>query len=270
VSKLEPGGTVLTYSRYLGGSDSEGGSGIALWDNMAYVTGETRSSDFPLQRPVQAALGGALDAFATRLDASGAGLAFSTYLGGSDDDRGQGIAVAPRGGAAYIAGETRSFDFPTAPGAPFQGALGGGLWDGFVTKITPAAADLSVVKFGPSFAVACTPVTYSIVVTNNGPDDATQVSLVDTLSAALVPVSVTTTVGFCTAGPGTVTCDLTPLANGASATVGLTVVPRSGTLFDAAVATGRETDVDPANNTGLASTLVWTPPWCWLFGCPQC
>jgi uncharacterized repeat protein (TIGR01451 family) len=270
VAKLEPSGTALTYSRYLGGSDADEGTSIGLWDNLAYVTGDTLSSDFPLQKPVQATLQGARDAFVTRLDGSGAGLAFSTYLGGSDSDFGQGIAVAPRGGAAYVVGGTSSTNFPTAPSPPFQATLGGGFWDGFVTNITPAAADLSVIKAGPSSAIACSPVTYSIVVTNNGPDDATRVDLVDTLSSALTPVSVTTTVGFCTASAGTVTCDLTPLASGASAVVGLTVVPPSGILFDTAVATGRETDLDPANNTGTAATLVWTPPWCWFFGCPPC
>ena len=270
VTELSAKGTSLVYSRYLGGSGNDLGYGIALWDNMAYVTGQTSSTDFPLQSPVQAALGGTEDAFVTRLSSSGATLVFSTYLGGTDSDCGQAIAVSPRGGAAYVAGLTRSLDFPTAPGVPLQGSFGGGVRDAFVTKIIPAAADLSVVKMGPSSAFACTPMSYSIVVTNNGPDDATRVTLVDTLPAGLNPVGVSTSVGFCTAGPGNVTCDLSPLPNGASATVGLTVIPRSGALFNTATATGGEPDLDPGNNTGATFTFVWPPPWCWPFGCPPC
>jgi uncharacterized repeat protein (TIGR01451 family) len=219
---------------------------------------------------VQGALGGPEDVFVTRLSASGATLLFSTYLGGTGSDGAHAIAVMGRGGAAYVTGLTNSIDFPIAPGLPLQATFGGGVRDAFVTKIVPAAADLSVVKMGPSSAFACTPMSYSIVVTNNGPDDATSVTLVDPLPAGLTPVSVSTSVGFCTSGPGNVTCDLSPLPNGASATVGLTVVPRSGTLFNTATATGREPDLNPGNNTGATFTFVWSPPWCWPFGCPLC
>jgi uncharacterized repeat protein (TIGR01451 family) len=270
VTELSATGTSLVYSRYLGGSGNDFGYGIALWDNMAYVTGQTSSTNFPLKSPVQAALGGPDDAFVTRLSSSGATLVFSTYLGGTDSDWGQAIAVSPRGGAAYVAGLTRAIDFPTAPAVPLQGSFGGGVGDAFVTKIIPAAADLSVVKMGPSSAFACTPMSYSIVVTNNGPDEATRVTLVDTLPVGLTPVGVSTSVGFCTAGPGNVTCDLSPLPNGASATVGLTVIPRRGTLFNTATATGGEPDLNPGNNTGATFTFVWPAPWCWPFGCPPC
>jgi uncharacterized repeat protein (TIGR01451 family) len=272
VTKLDGRGTSLVYSRFLGASQLDAAYGIGLWDKLTYVTGVTLSPDFPMKRPVQGAPAISYEAFVTLVDVSGARLLFSTYLGGATgSDWGRAIAVAPQGGAAYVTGVTSSIDFPTAPSPPLQGSMGG-VRDAFVSEITPAAADLSVVKIGPSSAAACTPVNYSIVVTNNGPDNATSVTLVDTLPAGATPVSVSTSVGFCTSGAGTVTCDLGSLPNGASAVVGLTVVPPTGPVFNTATATAREVDLNSGNNTGLTFLWVswWVPPWCWPFACPQC
>ncbi len=75
------------------------------------------------------------DAFVTKLDASESGLAYSTYLGGSGQDFGTGIAIDPRG-SAYVTGAAASADFPTTAGA-YQPALAD-FYDAFVAKITPA------------------------------------------------------------------------------------------------------------------------------------
>jgi hypothetical protein len=114
VTKLSPGGAALVFSTYLGGSGADYAEGIALdGATNIYVTGETRSGDFPTTNAFQAYFTGGLnDAFVAKLDASGAYLVYSTFLGGSDDDAGFGIALGSAGNA-YIVGTTSSSDFPT-------------------------------------------------------------------------------------------------------------------------------------------------------------
>jgi hypothetical protein len=143
VTKLNPTGSGLVYSTFLGGSTMDGAKGIALdaQDN-AYVTGYTRSTDFPTLNPLQSQKASGTDgwgntnsdAFVTTLNAAGSALLFSTYLGGSGDDYGQAIAVNSAGDA-YVAGGTSnpsSTNFPTTPGA-FQTTPG----SGFVFMIDP-------------------------------------------------------------------------------------------------------------------------------------
>ncbi|HEV2799546.1 MAG TPA: SBBP repeat-containing protein [Pyrinomonadaceae bacterium] len=145
VTKINAEGTALVYSTYLGGSastsgqgDFENGSGIAVDSaGNAYVTGQTRSTNFPTLNPVQAAFGGGFpngDAFVTKINPGGTALVFSTYLGGSNDDVGADIAV-DSAGVAHVAGFTESANFPTANA--LDAAFGGTL-DGFVTKFNPA------------------------------------------------------------------------------------------------------------------------------------
>ena len=132
---LDPG-----YSTYLGGSGADRTSsiptnnGIAVdsWGN-AYITGKTKSTDFPTLNPYQGSYGGGFsDAFVTKLDSNGNTLIYSTYLGGDTDDEGHGIAVDSSGNA-YVTGFTWSSDFPTLN--PYQGSHGGGFYDVFVTKL---------------------------------------------------------------------------------------------------------------------------------------
>src|SRR5207247_26921 len=97
------------------------------------------SGDFPTSAGAfQTASGGFYDAFVTKLNPSGSGLVYSTYLGGSGYDVGNGIAV-DSAGYAYVTGATSSSDFPTSAGA-FQTAFGGGPfnYDAFVTKLNPS------------------------------------------------------------------------------------------------------------------------------------
>jgi len=132
---------LLDYSTYLGGTDDDGGNGIAVdSDNHAYVTGHTESLNFPTTvGAYQVALAGGYDTFVTKLSPAGDALVYSTYLGGSDDDdKAYGIAVDPEN-HAYVTGLTRSGDFPTQN--PFQGALVGAA-DAFVTKLSPAGSAL--------------------------------------------------------------------------------------------------------------------------------
>jgi YVTN family beta-propeller protein len=143
VTKLDPTGSALVYSTYLGGARADRAFGIALdaLDNPnAYVAGRTSSSDFPTTAGAfQTTSAGLTDVFVTKLDPTGAALVYSTYLGGSRDDRGRGIAVGASG-YAYITGEVESADFPATAGAP-QTTLGS-TRDAFVTKLDPTGSTL--------------------------------------------------------------------------------------------------------------------------------
>jgi hypothetical protein len=140
VSKINPSGSALVYSTYLGGSGYDLGFGIAVDSaGNAYVTGETGSTNFPTMNALQPAFGGGNDdAFVAKLNPSGSALVYSTYMGGSGDDFAGGIAV-DSGGNAYVAGKTASTNFPTMN--PLQPANGGGD-DAFVAKLNSAGSAL--------------------------------------------------------------------------------------------------------------------------------
>jgi hypothetical protein len=136
VTKLSSSGARL-YSTYMGGGGlSEQATGIAVdQGGNAYLTGSTNATDFPTRNAMQASGGGGMDAFAVRLTA-GVTLAYATYLGGSTNDYGLGIAL-DRNSAVYISGHTASPNFPTR--LPLQAGNAGGV-DGFVTKLDGAGA----------------------------------------------------------------------------------------------------------------------------------
>jgi Beta-propeller repeat len=132
VTKLSADGRALAYSTYLGGAKSDTSGGIAVdRSGAAYVTGVTRSADFPTRRARQPALRGRTcgpppdvacpDAFVVKLRPDGRSLAYGTYLGGKDPETSGGIAV-DRHGNAYVTGGTQSADFPTV--RPLQAAIG--------------------------------------------------------------------------------------------------------------------------------------------------
>ncbi len=142
---------VLVYASYLGGGTSDLASGVAVDSSgNAYVTGYTLSTNFPATSGVfqTSNSGGSIygDVFITKLNATGSAAVYSTYLGGSNDDVGVGIAVDSSGNA-YVAGYTRSTNFPTTSGA-FRKTLGGG------TCGLPATAGQSPSAFpcGDAFA----------------------------------------------------------------------------------------------------------------------
>lgn len=142
VAKIAPGGTRLLYSTYLGGSGIDEGNAIAVdrHSNM-FVVGDTNSENFPTVNPIQRHFAGWRDVFVLELRAGGRRLAYSTYLGGSNDDMGMHIAL-DRSDNAYLTGYTRSHNFPVRNALqPHKGDAcrdsGGfdGCVDAFVTKV---------------------------------------------------------------------------------------------------------------------------------------
>ena len=142
VTRLDPSGAEVQFSTFLGGSDDDLAADIAVdADGNAFVTGTTASDDFPIAgNPIQPAAP-ALPAgqkrsnvFVSILDASGAALLYSTYLGGTGADRASSIAVDAASNA-YVAGETTSPDFPVTIGAFRTTPVAAN--DSFVAKIAP-------------------------------------------------------------------------------------------------------------------------------------
>jgi hypothetical protein len=146
VTKLSATGAALIYSTYLGGTSSEAGNGIAVDSSgNAYVVGFTSSTDFPVtsgafQKTNKSA--NSTNAFVTKLNATGTGLTYSTYIGGSGYEVGNGIAVDSAGNA-YITGYTASTDFPTTSGAYQSSTHSNGRTSTFVTKLSTTGAALT-------------------------------------------------------------------------------------------------------------------------------
>ncbi len=136
VTKLEPKGRWLVYSTYLGSPGEEWGYGIDVSINgHALVTGWTDDKGFPTTPGCfDAVFNGATDAFVSVLTPNGAGLAYSTYLGGGLKDQGREIRWGIEQ-TLHIDGFTESRDFPTTPGA-FDPVANGG-YDAFYTKLKP-------------------------------------------------------------------------------------------------------------------------------------
>jgi Beta-propeller repeat len=143
VTKLNDSGTSLSYSTFLGGSGDDLGEGIAVdAAGRAYVTGYTETTNFPtVQATDNTYNGGSFDVFVTKLGTVGGSLDFSTYLGGSSDDRGYGIAADGATGSIYVVGQTNSSGFPTTAGG-FDTSYNGG-FDAFVTKLPPVGSTLT-------------------------------------------------------------------------------------------------------------------------------
>ena len=124
VTKINAVGNTLLYSTYLGGTGFDWATGIGLDSGgNAYVAGYTSSGDFATVNGVQAAFGGMYDAFVTELTATGNGLGFSTYFGGSGSDVANGIAVDGSGNM-FVGGQTNSSDLPLQ--GPIQSSNNGG------------------------------------------------------------------------------------------------------------------------------------------------
>jgi len=145
VTKLNATGTALVYSTYIGGSGSDRGNAIAVdGSGNAYVTGETNSTNYDVTPGAfQTTNGGGWDVFVTKLNATGTALVYSTYIGGSDNDEGNAIAVDGSGNA-YVTGETSSTDYDITPGAlqTTKSTTNSYETDVFVTKLNAAGTAL--------------------------------------------------------------------------------------------------------------------------------
>ena len=172
---------VVVYSTYLGGADNDSAFSMAVEEGYAYVTGETRSTNFPTQpASLQATKQDNYDAFVAKIATKGTSLVYSTYIGGNGPDTARAIAVSD--GAAYVAGDTASADFPTSS-ATFDGTLTGDR-DAFVAKLGPTGGTLA----------------YSTYLGGDGVEDAVGVAVDPTTKEAYV-VGATTSTNFPTWGP---------------------------------------------------------------------
>ncbi len=186
VTKLDPTGK-LAYSTFLGGAQDDIGIGIAIdGQGNAYVVGSTMSANFPTKSPYQATYKGAGgdinytsgDGFVAKINPQGTALLFSSYLGGSKDDRASAIGLDATGNI-FVAGNTFSTDFPITAGAQqstFQGEHASDTFrtgDAFVVQISPAFAMTSSTYLGGTgtdFAAGIAIDSQGAVVVSGGTD----------------------------------------------------------------------------------------------------
>ena len=147
VFKLNASFDKLLYSTYIGSSGTERGMGIEIDSSgYAYVGGWTKNSGFPTTPGANdTTFKGATAAVALKLNTTGTGLVYSTYVCGSGNDDANDIAV-DSGGNAFIVGETTSSDFPTTPDAE-NGTHSGGILDLFLTKVSADGSKLEYSTF---------------------------------------------------------------------------------------------------------------------------
>ncbi len=258
VTKLTPAGNALVYSTYLGGSNLDFGAGIAV-DGVgsAYITGITYSTNFPTQAPYQATLRGRQNAFVTKLTPAGNALVYSTYLGGSTDDLGIGIAV-DGAGSAYVTGYTFSTNFPTQ--SPYQATLQGST-NVFVTKLAPAGNALlysTYLRGSIGYAIAVDGAGSAYITGQTGPDFPTQSPYQATLQGntnafvtKLASPAISLTIGK------THTGNFTPGQNGA--TYAVTVSSAAGSSPTTGAVTVTET-VPPGMTLVSMAGAGWTCP----------
>lgn len=139
VTKLNPSGSELVYSTFVGGADY--GVDIAVdGSGNAYVAADTYDDNFPVtSRAFQTTFAGHSDAVIAKLNSTGSDLVYGTYLGGSTSERVDGLAV-DESGNAYVVGRTESPNFPVTSGA-FDTNFDG-WYEGFVVKLNPTGSDL--------------------------------------------------------------------------------------------------------------------------------
>ncbi|MCG3194070.1 MAG: hypothetical protein DIJKHBIC_03327 [Thermoanaerobaculia bacterium] len=265
VAKVNTTGTGLVFSTFLGGSDSDAGFGIAV-DAMgtAFVTGYTRSTDFPATADAfDTSHNGNSDAFVAKVNTTGTGLLFSTFLGGSDNDLGYAIALDALG-SAYVTGLTDSSDFPASPGA-FQDSTPSGDGSVFVAKLTfnqaptitpfamvtvPRGATTNVLvatvtdpdTVPPGLFVTATGAPAGITVANfvltpttPGHYNVTADIIAACNAAAMGPVNLQVTDGIAAPAAGSFTLNTTDAAAGATLTGGATLCAGETTTLSVAL-----------------------------------
>ena len=213
----------LLYGTYLGGNVSDVGYGVAVDNNgNVYITGSTTStSGFPVtQNAYQGTNQGATDVFLIKLDTNSSGedsLIYGTYLGGSSGDVGNGVAVDNKE-TAYITGYTSLTNFPTTSTGyqPTVNQLS--VFTGFLITLDTRTYDILLQKSTCECKVCIgDKIVYTIKVTNNGPDTATNIVVTDKLINGLTIDNLNSSMGTITSSANTVTWNIDTLALGQSA-----------------------------------------------------
>jgi uncharacterized repeat protein (TIGR02543 family) len=179
VARLDSTLTLIFQSTYLGGSDTDGASALAISsDGYVYVAGVTESTDFPrTSGGAQSSFGGGSDVFVAKLhpNLQTDGILQSTYLGGSNTDGADALAISSDG-YVYVAGGTRSTDFPRTTGGA-QASYGGGVYDAFVARLNSSltqilqATYLGGSQFDWAHALAIHPTTGEVYVAGDTKSD---------------------------------------------------------------------------------------------------
>ena len=268
VSKINPAGSALVYSTYLGGTgDESNGFSMALdSQGNAYVTGFTDSTDFPQVNAFQTFGGGLGDAFVSKINSTGSAFTYSSYLGGNGWDFGYRTALDPSANL-YVAGGTTSTNL-FVTGHPVQSKCGtdgncnGGLADAFMVKVV-LAADMSITNKAPGTVTSGGTITYQIAAKNLGPESASNVAITDATPAGTTFNSVSTNGGTCTnppsGGTGTVKCTIgnVNVNNTFTETLVLNVTASSGSVItDTATVSATTFDPNMKNNKATVKTNV--------------
>jgi hypothetical protein len=260
VARLRSDGT-LSYAARFGGTDSDEGSAIAV-DSFgnAYIGGYTYSSDFPVRlapQPLFAGSGGGMpanDAFLARLNQDGSAIQFSTYLGGTADDRVTGLAV-DGAGDCYVAGFTLSHDFPVTAGS-LRTSIGGSM-DSFVTKLSVPLI-LDAVTVSPSTVNGGASATVNLVLSTAAPAGGATVTLSSTSTVFPVPSSLVIPAGQSSGSlqvqastnvPNSTTVTVTAAYNGSSQDASITVTVSPPALASIAISPS-------AVNSGASATVT--------------
>jgi hypothetical protein len=249
IAKINPSGSALVYSTYVGGgTGADVGRGIAVDSSGAvYVAGSTNSTDFPTVNPVQATKNGGAGpdtGFVLNLNTAGSALIYSTYLGGNLGERVQAIAV-DSSGSAYVTGYTYSLNFPTAN--PFQPANNGNV-NAFVTKLGAGGAASSP----PTITISAAPTTITVGQSSTLTWSSTNATSCTASGAWSGAQATSGTVGESptTAGTSTYTLTCNGAGGSANASAALTVNAAAPTVT---------VSINPTSITlGKSATLTWS------------
>ncbi|MEN3334194.1 MAG: hypothetical protein V7641_3559 [Blastocatellia bacterium] len=274
VTRLNAAGSGLGFSTFLGGSNTDTGYAITLdGPGNVYVTGNTTSFNFPTTRGLYRNISGGYydgDAFVSKLNPTGAALIYSTYLGGSSSETGYGIAVDSSANV-YVVGYTSSNNFPLTDNA-YQSVLGNGggySADAFITKLlaTPSlVSDLKITLSGPPNPMqAGDYVTYSITVSNDGPDPASAIIVTDDMPSSLSYNSCNAYPSNCNRAGNGATFLLNSLGVGQSATFSISAIvgcsiPASTTIDNTVTVDSASIEADPSSNSATATFSATNPP----------
>jgi uncharacterized repeat protein (TIGR01451 family) len=275
-----PVNVTLNYFSFLGGSNNEAGQAITVDSGAgALVTGWTQSNNFPVlpvSNSIQSALNGPQDAFVARLNTAAAvgqttAGSWANYFGGSGTDQGTGITLDVNQNA-YFAGDTNSTDLQVAKplGPQSNGTTGttiNGGYDAFVTQLGTAVS-LSVsgvlaLGTNQTFISAGNQAQFTYTVTNNGPDLANSITVLDNLNTSITGIPLTffsasTSAGTCGGGStnAIVSCSLPSLQSGSTATVTIVLIPTPNSNGTEGFFNGGSIQVMGAGNIVLAQTSV--------------